>query len=120
MTNSHHVRMPSTQAGPQGNAITASCFERPWNLKVSPSTNMSGGTVIIRIGKNIEFVHGKKIELLSYFDEYTEGKFASQIEERINQIKRQTINYKRRKKSKLLYRISNPKETLKKVLSKVK
>ena len=71
---------------------------------------LSGG-----IGKNVEFVNGKKTELLSYFNDYTEGRYAEQINNKIVSLQQGTKVYLFKQKRKVLYWIINPKKLLKKI-----
>jgi glycosyltransferase involved in cell wall biosynthesis len=70
---------------------------------------LSGG-----IGKNAEFVNGKKIELLTYFNDFTEGKYADRINKKIAALEQNTKSFNLRKKSKLLFWLKDPKKTLSK------
>ena len=68
---------------------------------------LSGG-----IGKNIEFINGKKTELLNYFNEYSAGRYNDAINNKISNLEKSTKKFKLKKKNKLLYRLSNPRKTL--------
>ena len=68
---------------------------------------MAGGP-----GKNTEFVNGKKAQLLDFFDDYTNGRFANAIEKRKQVLRKETKEYLLRKNNKIRYWISNPKKTM--------
>jgi len=72
---------------------------------------LSGG-----IGKNMEFINRKKIELLHYFNEYSEGKYALMIDNKIKSLEKNTQSFNLRKKNKLLFWSKDPMKTLSKFL----
>ena len=71
------------------------------------------------IGKNVEFVNEKQIELLLNFNEYSNKIYDSLIKKRIIELKKSIKDYKCRRKSKLLYWAMNPKRLIKKHFLKV-
>jgi len=73
---------------------------------------LSGG-----VGKNVEFVNGKKIELLTNFNEFTDKKFDGLIKNRIIELKKDIKDYKDKRKSKLLFWLMHPKRFIKKHIS---
>ncbi len=70
---------------------------------------LSGG-----IGKNIEFINGKKTELLNNFNGYTEGKYADRINKKIAALEESTRDFNLRKQNKLLFWLKDPKKTMSK------
>lgn len=68
---------------------------------------LSGG-----IGRNVEFVNSKKIQLLTFFDEYSNGKFKHEIQNKIDDLNTETKKFNLKKKSKILYWLSNPKRLI--------
>lgn len=75
---------------------------------------MAGGP-----GKDIEFVNGKKIQLLNFFNEYTSGKYADAITKKTEALNREAKEFKLRKNNKFLYWMSNPRKTLFKISKSV-
>ncbi len=68
---------------------------------------LSGG-----LGKNTEFINGKKTELLSYFNEYTVGKYNDAIKKKVATLVKETKKYNLKKNNKILFWMSNPKKFL--------
>ena len=75
---------------------------------------MAGGP-----GQNIEFVNNKKVELLDFFDAYTNGEFKAPIEQKKEALARQKKRFLRRKNNKVLYWFSEPKKTMLKISNKL-
>lgn len=71
---------------------------------------LSGG-----IGNNVEFINEKKIELLNYFNNYTEGKYIELINKKIALLEKDIKTYRLKKKNELLFWLLNPKKTLFKI-----
>jgi glycosyltransferase involved in cell wall biosynthesis len=67
------------------------------------------------IGKDVEFVNGKKIELLNYFNQYSENKYADLINQKIATLEKDIKINKLKKNNKFLFWLSNPKKSLLKI-----
>ena len=64
-----------------------------------------------------EYIIDKKIELLNYFDDFSNQEYAKEIAEKIASLNKERKDYSLKKKNKMLYRFMRPKQTLKRFFS---
>ncbi len=64
-----------------------------------------------------EYIIAKKIELLNYFDKYSGHLHTEQIKKKIINLRKEEKDYRLKKKSRLLYKLMRPKQTIQKLFS---